>query len=35
VQLYKRGSWGPKAMHNLVTPFGWRLPFERVWREPV
>ncbi len=35
VQLYKRGSWGPKAMHNLVTPFGWRLPFERAWREPV
>jgi glucose-6-phosphate 1-dehydrogenase len=35
VQLYKRGTWGPKAMHNLVTPFGWRLPFERVWREPT
>ncbi len=34
VHLYKRGSWGPKAMHNLVTPFGWRLPFERAWREP-
>ena len=33
VQLYKRGSWGPRAMHNLVTPFGWRLPFERAWRE--
>ena len=33
VQLYKRGTWGPKAMHNLVTPFGWRLPFERAWRE--
>ena len=33
VQLYKRGSWGPKAMHNLVDPFGWRLPFERAWRE--
>ena len=34
VQLYKRGTWGPKAMHNLVAPFGWRLPFERVWRKP-
>lgn len=33
VHLYKRGSWGPKAMHNLVAPFGWRLPFERRWRE--
>ena len=33
VQLYKRGSWGPRAMHNLVAPFGWRLPFERAWRE--
>jgi glucose-6-phosphate 1-dehydrogenase len=35
VQLYKRGSWGPKAMHNLVIPFGWRLPFERAWRGPA
>ena len=34
VHLYKRGSWGPRAMHNLVTPFGWRLPFERTWRQP-
>ncbi len=33
VQLYKRGSWGPRAMHNLVAPFGWRLPFERAWRQ--
>jgi glucose-6-phosphate 1-dehydrogenase len=33
VQLYKRGTWGPKAMHNLVAPYGWRLPFERAWRE--
>ncbi len=33
VQLYKRGSWGPRAMHNLVAPFGWRLPFERTWRD--
>ena len=33
VHLYKRGSWGPKAMHNLVAPFGWRLPFERAWRQ--
>jgi len=32
VQLYKRSTWGPKAMHNLVAPFGWRLPFERGWR---
>ncbi|MCW5890764.1 MAG: glucose-6-phosphate dehydrogenase [bacterium] len=33
VQLYKCGTWGPKSMHNLVAPFGWRLPFERGWRE--
>ena len=33
VQLYKRGTWGPKTMHNLVAPFGWRLPFERTWRK--
>lgn len=33
VFLYKRGSWGPRSMHNLVAPFGWRLPFERAWRE--
>jgi glucose-6-phosphate 1-dehydrogenase len=32
VHLYKRGTWGPRAMHNLVAPFGWRLPFERAWR---
>ncbi len=33
VHLYKRGSWGPRAMHGLIQPFGWRLPFERAWRE--
>lgn len=33
VHLYKRGSWGPKAMHGLIQPFGWRLPFERAWRD--
>jgi glucose-6-phosphate 1-dehydrogenase len=33
VQLYKRGTWGPRSMHNLVAPFGWRLPFERAWRD--
>lgn len=33
VHLYKRGSWGPKAMHALIEPSTWRLPFERAWRE--
>lgn len=30
---YAQGSWGPNAMHQLITPRAWRLPFERSWRE--
>ena len=26
---------GPEAMHDLVKPFGWRLPFARHWRGPL
>jgi glucose-6-phosphate 1-dehydrogenase len=32
VKLYPPGSWGPNAIHQLVAPNAWRLPFERVWR---
>ena len=35
VHLYRQGSWGPEAMHDLVEPFGWRLPFARHWRGPL
>src|SRR5271170_2742299 len=34
VRSYEPGSWGPNAIHQLVAPHGWRLPFERVWRDP-
>jgi glucose-6-phosphate 1-dehydrogenase len=34
VRLYAPGSWGPNAIHQLVTPHAWRLPFERAWRDP-
>ncbi len=33
VHLYRRGSWGPTAMHSMIAPHTWRLPFERRWRE--
>ena len=33
VKPYPGGSWGPNAIHQLVAPNGWRLPFEREWRE--
>jgi glucose-6-phosphate 1-dehydrogenase len=33
VRPYAVGSWGPNAIHQLVAPYAWRLPFERVWRE--
>ena len=33
VKTYARGSWGPNAIHQLIAPNAWRLPFERVWRE--
>lgn len=32
VSPYAPGSWGPNAMHQLITPRAWRLPFERAWR---
>ncbi len=32
VRLYEPGSWGPKAVHQLIAPHAWRLPFERAWR---
>jgi glucose-6-phosphate 1-dehydrogenase len=31
--MYQPGTWGPNAIHQLIAPNGWRLPFERVWRE--
>ncbi|MGO8859060.1 MAG: glucose-6-phosphate dehydrogenase [Steroidobacteraceae bacterium] len=34
VRFYDPGSWGPNAMHQLVAPDAWRLPFERGWRDP-
>jgi glucose-6-phosphate 1-dehydrogenase len=34
VRLYTPGSWGPNAIHSLIAPHAWRLPFERVWRDP-
>jgi glucose-6-phosphate 1-dehydrogenase len=34
VGLYAPGSWGPRSIHQLVAPYAWRLPFERVWRDP-
>ncbi len=34
VRPYPPGSWGPNAIHQLVAPGAWRLPFERTWRDP-
>jgi len=34
VRTYAPGSWGPNAIHQLIAPRAWRLPFERVWRDP-
>jgi glucose-6-phosphate 1-dehydrogenase len=34
VRTYAPGSWGPNAIHQLVAPYAWRLPFERAWRDP-
>jgi len=34
VRTYTAGSWGPNAIHQLIAPHAWRLPFERVWRDP-
>jgi glucose-6-phosphate 1-dehydrogenase len=33
VKPYPPGTWGPNAIHQLITPNAWRLPFERSWRE--
>jgi glucose-6-phosphate 1-dehydrogenase len=34
VRSYAPGSWGPTAIHQLIAPRAWRLPFERSWRAP-
>ena len=34
VRPYAPGSWGPNAIHQLIAPRAWRLPFERAWRDP-
>jgi glucose-6-phosphate 1-dehydrogenase len=33
VRPYAQGTWGPNQIHQLISPFTWRLPFERQWRE--
>jgi glucose-6-phosphate 1-dehydrogenase len=33
VRSYPVGSWGPNAIHHLIAPDAWRLPFERAWRD--
>ena len=33
VHPYPPGTWGPNAIHGLIAPRAWRLPFERAWRE--
>jgi glucose-6-phosphate 1-dehydrogenase len=33
VKIYPPGTWGPNAIHQLIAPNAWRLPFERAWRE--
>ena len=35
VKPYAQGSWGPNAIHQLIAPNAWRLPFERAWRRSV
>ncbi len=32
VRPYGPGTWGPNAIHQLIAPHAWRLPFERDWR---
>jgi glucose-6-phosphate 1-dehydrogenase len=34
VRHYSPGTWGPNAIHQLIAPHAWRLPFERSWRRP-
>jgi glucose-6-phosphate 1-dehydrogenase len=31
--LYRRNSWGPEGIQDLIAPNRWRLPFERRWRD--
>ncbi len=33
VRPYSPGTWGPNAIHQLIAPRAWRLPFERSWRD--
>ena len=33
IMRYAQGSWGPNAIHQLIAPRAWRLPFERAWRD--
>ena len=33
VRFYAPASWGPNAIHQLIAPRAWRLPFERSWRD--
>jgi glucose-6-phosphate 1-dehydrogenase len=33
VKPYAPGTWGPNAIHQLIAPHAWRLPFERAWRQ--
>jgi glucose-6-phosphate 1-dehydrogenase len=33
IRPYPPGSWGPNAIHQLIAPRAWRLPFERMWRD--
>ena len=34
VRPYPSTTWGPNAVHQLIAPRAWRLPFERSWRNP-
>jgi glucose-6-phosphate 1-dehydrogenase len=34
VRPYAAESCGPNAIHRLIAPRAWRLPFERGWRDP-
>ncbi len=34
VRPYPSATWGPNAVHQLIAPRAWRLPFERTWRKP-
>ena len=34
VRPYPSATWGPNAVHQLIAPRAWRLPFERSWRKP-